>query len=45
MDKVLIVNDDLESLNILEEDLKKYESQFEIVTALDEKGADEVLKR
>ena len=45
MDKVLIVDDDLESLNILKEGLQKYEGQFEVVTALDRKGAIEVLKR
>ena len=34
MDKVLIVDYDLESLTILKEGLQKYESQFKVLTAL-----------
>lgn len=45
MDKVLIVDDNLEYLNILKEGLKRYESQFEVVTDLEGKGVLEVLKR
>ena len=45
MDKVLIVDNDLESLNILTEGLQKYESQFKVVTALNGEEAVEVLKR
>ena len=45
MDKVLIVDDELELLDSLKKDLQNYETQFEVLTALDGEKAIEVLKR
>jgi DNA-binding NtrC family response regulator len=45
LDKVLIVDDDLEFLNTLKEGLDKYKGQFEVLTAPDGEEATEVLKR
>ena len=45
MDKVLIVDDDLEFLNILKKDLEKYDAQFEVLTAPDGAEAIEVLRK
>jgi DNA-binding response OmpR family regulator len=45
MDKVLIVDDDVDLLNILEEGLQKYRGQFEVLTALDGQEALSILRR
>jgi DNA-binding NtrC family response regulator len=45
MDKVLIVDGDLEFSNTLKVGLQKYEGQFEAVTASDREEALEVLKK
>ncbi len=45
MEKVLIVDDDLEFLNILKKDLEKYNAQFEVLTARDGAEAIEVLRK
>ena len=44
MDRVLIVDDEKEILEVLKEGLQKYEGQFEVVTATNGKQAVEVLK-
>ena len=45
MDKVLIVDDEIMTLKVLKKGLKKYETQFEVLTATNGEEAIEVLKR
>jgi len=45
MDKVLIVDDEIMTLKVLKKGLKKYEAQFEVLTATNGEEAIEVLKR